>query len=235
MMIYRKGITKAITELKDRASSAEAIMEHTQKTFPTNVTWDNAIFLQVLTSGDFVKVGNAYQLSTRYRKKLVAATKRRRQNMEQAGVSSLWSYSNTHNKSKSSAVVSHSHTSYLSTLSPMDRLFQEQVAAAAVALKRATTPAHKEYMVAIVAAMTKLEDRTGFGHYLRDIKNYMLAQGFRAICDKCWRNNIFHETLEAGVARGDFVRMENYYKFSELFESKLDDAQPSDAAFHIQI
>ena len=232
-MIYRKGITKAILALKDRASSEEAIMEYMIKTFPTNVKWDNAIFLQVLTSGDFVYVGNSYKISERYRKRLVTAGKRRRDYMEQAGVSSLWLSAN--NRSASSAGVGNSRAVTLSTLSPMDRLFQKQVAAAAVALKRATTPAHKEYMVAIVSAMTQLEDRTGFGHYLIDIKSHMLARGFTANRDKRWKNNIFHETLEAGVARGDFVRMENYYKFSKVFESKLDDAQSSDAVVHIQV
>ena len=231
-MLYKRGIIRALQELKGRTATAAAIRNHMQENnFPPYVPWQNEIFLKILSGSDFIRVGNSYRLSELYKQKRLDYTRKHMNKMAKAGVYPR----STTRKKESRALLVSEHSSNLLTMSSVDRVFEDQVVTSELALKRAETPTHQEYMTAIVDSMSKLDDKTGFGHYLRDIKDYLLAHRF-SHNKKTWRNDVFHQTLEAGVARGDFVRMENYFKFSDAFlETKLKGTSKSAQALCLRV
>jgi histone H1/5 len=82
-MSYKAGIIEAITELKDRTGSS---MISIKKFMMTKIEgggkkWMNATFLAALkagvAAGELVQVKNSYKVSAEYKKKAIAAAKKK--------------------------------------------------------------------------------------------------------------------------------------------------------------
>ena len=79
-MSYKVGVTKAISDLKDRTgSSLQAIKKAMKANLSADKKWSNSTFLSALkkgvASGELVQNKGSYKLSPAYKKALVDANK----------------------------------------------------------------------------------------------------------------------------------------------------------------
>jgi histone H1/5 len=71
------------------------------------------------------------------------------------------------------------------------------------------------YKAGIVDAIAELKDRTGSS--MIAIKKLMMS---KIPADKKWQNATFLQSLKAGVAAGDFVKVRASYKLSQDYKKK---------------
>jgi histone H1/5 len=81
------------------------------------------------------------------------------------------------------------------------------------------------YKAGIVDAISELKDRTGSS--MIAIKKLMMS---KIPADKKWQNATFLQSLKAGVAAGDFVKVKASYKLSQDYKKKAVAAEKKAAA-----